>query len=179
MTSATGLSLSTSPARHVGRRTSQHLRTGDTGLRSPNSIPSSPTSIHSSSSAIFERDIEPILPPSPPSLPGKPLDPHRIPRAKNTEQLDQAVPSVLDSAAAILTSTPMPSSTYPLSPTSFNAPPPQSTSSNPSSNPASNPGFNPSSNHASNPTSNPASPGAAGPPANVSVSAHFSLSQLS
>ncbi|KAJ2912927.1 hypothetical protein MD484_g7481, partial [Candolleomyces efflorescens] len=59
MTSNQGLSLSSSS----GRRTSQHfLRTNDTrGLGSPSSIPSSPTSIHSSSSAIFERDIEPIL----------------------------------------------------------------------------------------------------------------------
>ncbi|KXN84628.1 hypothetical protein AN958_12260 [Leucoagaricus sp. SymC.cos] len=68
------------------------------GSRSPNSIPSSPTSVHSSSSAIFERDIEPIVPPSPPF----PQNPHRIPRAKGTEQLEHSVPSVLDSAASIL-----------------------------------------------------------------------------
>ncbi|KAF8624592.1 hypothetical protein AX17_007085 [Amanita inopinata Kibby_2008] len=83
------------------RRTSQMLRTSDArmGSRSPNSIPSSPTSVHSSSSAIFERDIEPINPPSPPIS----SNPHRIPRAKTTEQLELSVPSVLDSAAAILT----------------------------------------------------------------------------
>ncbi|KAF8914939.1 hypothetical protein CPB85DRAFT_1296273 [Mucidula mucida] len=65
------------------------------GSLSPSSIPSSPTSVKSSSSAIFERDIEQI---------GSPThaqhNPHRIPRAKNTEL---SVPSVLDSAAAILT----------------------------------------------------------------------------
>lgn len=55
---------------------------------------------HSSSSAIFERDIEPITP-SPSHLAH--TDPHRIPRGKLTEQLDQSVPSVLDSAAEILT----------------------------------------------------------------------------
>ncbi|EAU80273.2 hypothetical protein CC1G_13274 [Coprinopsis cinerea okayama7 len=48
-----------------------------------------------------------VSPSSPPYLPSptspqRPLDPHRIPRAKATEQLEQAVPSVLDSAAAIL-----------------------------------------------------------------------------
>ena len=57
---------------------------------------------HSSSSAIFERDIEPINPPSPPS--SHPPNPHRIPRSKGTEQLEQSVPSVLDSAASVLTS---------------------------------------------------------------------------
>lgn len=67
---------------------------------------------HSSSSAIFERDIEPMLSPSStflqsPVSPSSgarhaPTDPHRIPRSRNTEQLEQAVPSVLDSAAAIL-----------------------------------------------------------------------------
>ncbi|KAK0457181.1 uncharacterized protein EV420DRAFT_1551982 [Desarmillaria tabescens] len=62
---------------------------------SPSSIPSSPSSVHSSSSAIFERDIEPISPPLPPAH----QNPHRIPRAKATES---SVPSVLDSAAAIL-----------------------------------------------------------------------------
>jgi len=58
---------------------------------------------HSSSSAIFERDIEPITSPSPPH-PHHPSNPHRTPRSKTTEQLDQSVPSVLDSAAAILAS---------------------------------------------------------------------------
>ncbi|KAF6746091.1 hypothetical protein DFP72DRAFT_1175744 [Ephemerocybe angulata] len=82
-----------------------HRRTSDARLGSPSSIPSSPTSIHSSSSAIFERDIEPLLlPPSPPHA-NRPLDPHRIPRARATEQLESSVPSVLDSAAAALTLT--------------------------------------------------------------------------
>ncbi|KDR77803.1 hypothetical protein GALMADRAFT_245905 [Galerina marginata CBS 339.88] len=40
------------------------------GSRSPTSTPSSPTSIHSSSSAIFERDVEPLSPPSPPTHSG-------------------------------------------------------------------------------------------------------------
>ncbi|KAF8625531.1 hypothetical protein AX15_005335 [Amanita polypyramis BW_CC] len=82
------------------RRASQMLRTSDArlGSRSPGSIPSSPTSVHSSSSAIFERDIEPAVSPSPPNS----SNPHRIPRAKTTEQLELSVPSVLDSAAAIL-----------------------------------------------------------------------------
>lgn len=57
------------------------------------------THSHSSSSAIFERDIEPITP-SPPH----PSHPHRTPRGKATEQLDHAVPTVLDSAATILSS---------------------------------------------------------------------------
>ncbi|KAK7691626.1 hypothetical protein QCA50_005025 [Cerrena zonata] len=112
-----------SPVREhrLSKRTSQHLRTHRVGSRSPNSIPSSPTSVyvlsprfasvfsssqtlsrfsHSSSSAIFERDIEPINA-SPPLLT---TDPHHIPRARHTEQLDQSVPSVLDSAAEILAS---------------------------------------------------------------------------
>ena len=54
---------------------------------------------HSSSSAIFERDIEPITP-SPPHA----SHPHRTPRGKATEQLDHAVPTVLDSAATVLSS---------------------------------------------------------------------------
>ncbi|KAF8645800.1 hypothetical protein AX16_007570 [Volvariella volvacea WC 439] len=92
------------PARERQSRLSQHLRTTDyrLGSRSPNSIPSSPTSVHSSSSAIFERDIEPIVSPSPPHNHAHPRDPHRIPRAKTTEQLEHNVPSVLDSAASIL-----------------------------------------------------------------------------
>ncbi|KAI0034896.1 hypothetical protein K488DRAFT_83503 [Vararia minispora EC-137] len=72
------------------------------GSLSPASMPSSPTSVHSSSSAIFERDIEPIAP-SPPN-PSHPPNPHRIPRGKATEQLEYSVPSVLDSAAAVLVS---------------------------------------------------------------------------
>ncbi|KAF5348595.1 hypothetical protein D9756_009693 [Leucocoprinus leucothites] len=85
-------------AGHLASQRSSN-RNNRLGSRSPNSIPSSPTSVHSSSSAIFERDIEPIAPPSPPFL-GQ--NPHRIPRAKGTEQLEHAVPSVLDSAASIL-----------------------------------------------------------------------------
>ncbi|KAF7376648.1 hypothetical protein MSAN_00081600 [Mycena sanguinolenta] len=97
MTSATVLALD-------NRRASQHLQaTVRKGSKSPSSIPSSPTSVHSSSSAIFERDIEPIHV-SPIAPPGAKKDPHRIARSKNTEPLDQSVPSVLDSAASILTS---------------------------------------------------------------------------
>ncbi|KAF5318892.1 hypothetical protein D9611_014727 [Ephemerocybe angulata] len=96
-----------------------HIRTSDARLGSPSSIPSSPTSIHSSSSAIFERDIEPLLlPPSPPH-PNRPLDPHRIPRARATEQLESSVPSVLDSAAAALTSDTEIAVLAPLSPASL------------------------------------------------------------
>ncbi|KAJ7762484.1 hypothetical protein B0H16DRAFT_1883959 [Mycena metata] len=83
------------------RRTSQHLQIRK-GSKSPSSIPSSPTSVHSSSSAIFERDIEPIH--ISPSTPNAKKDPHRTARSKNTETLEQSVPSVLDSAASILTS---------------------------------------------------------------------------
>ncbi|KZT65266.1 hypothetical protein DAEQUDRAFT_769021 [Daedalea quercina L-15889] len=86
--------------RKLSNRNSQHLRTHRLGSRSPSSIPSSPTSVHSSSSAIFERDIEPITPAT--SLSPSSADPHRIPRGKYTEQLEQSVPSVLDSAAAVL-----------------------------------------------------------------------------
>jgi hypothetical protein len=57
------------------------------------------THSHSSSSAIFERDIEPITP-SPPHT----SHPHRTPRGKATGQLDHAVPTVLDSAATVLSS---------------------------------------------------------------------------
>ncbi|KAJ7233905.1 hypothetical protein C8J57DRAFT_1381206 [Mycena rebaudengoi] len=86
-----------------GRRASQHLQaTARKGSKSPSSIPSSPTSVHSSSSAIFERDIEPLHL-SPISSTGR-KDPHRIPRSKNSETLEQSVPSVLDSAASILAS---------------------------------------------------------------------------
>ncbi|KAF8901401.1 hypothetical protein CPB84DRAFT_1777777 [Gymnopilus junonius] len=91
------------------RSAAQHPRTMDPqlGSRPPSSIPSSPTSIQSSSSAIFERDIEPVVPPSPPILLNHHThhhtpNPHRIPRAKGSEALEQSVPSVLDSAAAIL-----------------------------------------------------------------------------
>lgn len=77
-------------------KTSPHRLSPSPCPLSPSSIPSSPTSVHSSSSAIFERDIEPTSPPPQPAHP----NPHRIPRAKNMEL---SVPSVLDSAAAILT----------------------------------------------------------------------------
>ncbi|KAJ7028585.1 hypothetical protein C8F04DRAFT_1398907 [Mycena alexandri] len=83
------------------RRTSQHLQIRK-GSKSPSSIPSSPTSVHSSSSAIFERDIEPIH--TSPSAPNAKKDPHRTARSKNTETLEQSVPSVLDSAASVLAS---------------------------------------------------------------------------
>ncbi|KAL0954271.1 hypothetical protein HGRIS_005399 [Hohenbuehelia grisea] len=91
------------PHRSTSNRYSQHLHAPLAGSKSPISIPASPTSIHSSSSAIFERDIEPIPCPSPPH-PHHPQDPHRIPRSKTTETIEQSVPSVLDSAAAILAS---------------------------------------------------------------------------
>ncbi|KAJ7467039.1 hypothetical protein FB451DRAFT_404048 [Mycena latifolia] len=99
----TSNTLLTSAPTDAGRRASQHLQaTVRKGSRSPSSIPSSPTSVHSSSSAIFERDIEPIhLSPAAPS--GK-KDPHRTARSKHTETLEQSVPSVLDSAASILAS---------------------------------------------------------------------------
>ena len=64
---------------------------------------------HSSSSAIFERDIEPIVCPSPPHTSAHPPNPHRMPRSKATEQLEHSVPSVLDSAAEILTASLSPS----------------------------------------------------------------------
>ncbi|KAJ7782499.1 hypothetical protein DFH07DRAFT_909337 [Mycena maculata] len=95
MTSTTGLT--------DGRRVSQHLQPiVRRGSRSPSSIPSSPTSVHSSSSAIFERDIEPLHLSS--SLPSAKKDPHRLPRGRTTESLEQSVPSVLDSAATALAS---------------------------------------------------------------------------
>ncbi|KAI0777565.1 hypothetical protein BD413DRAFT_467599 [Trametes elegans] len=90
---------SPSRERRLSNRNSQHLRTHRLGSRSPASIPSSPTSVHSSSSAIFERDIEPIASSIPLCS-----DPHHIPRAKFTEEIERAVPSVLDSAAVVLTS---------------------------------------------------------------------------
>ncbi|KAF8482300.1 hypothetical protein JB92DRAFT_3035691 [Gautieria morchelliformis] len=74
------------------------------GSRSPTSIPSSPTSIRSSSSAIFERDIEtpPNALPLPHHAPHYPANPHRTPRSKATEQIEQSVPSVLAEAASAL-----------------------------------------------------------------------------
>ncbi|PIL27411.1 hypothetical protein GSI_10559 [Ganoderma sinense ZZ0214-1] len=99
ITSATNL-VPSSRERKLSSHNSQHLRTHRLGSRSPASIPSSPTSVHSSSSAIFERDIEPIASTLPLTV-----DPHHIPRAKFTEEIERSVPSVLDSAAAVLTST--------------------------------------------------------------------------
>lgn len=59
---------------------------------------------HSSSSAIFERDVEPS--PSHPLSPHPhPANPHRTPRSKITEAVDQGVPTVLDSAATLLATT--------------------------------------------------------------------------
>ncbi|KAL5634245.1 hypothetical protein ACGC1H_006162 [Rhizoctonia solani] len=66
------------------------------GNRSPNSMPSSPTSVHSSSSAIFERDIE-----QPSFVSHVVKDPHHISRAM-THELDAAVPSVLSAAISAL-----------------------------------------------------------------------------
>ncbi|CEL63511.1 hypothetical protein RSOLAG1IB_10819 [Rhizoctonia solani AG-1 IB] len=66
------------------------------GNRSPNSMPSSPTSVHSSSSAIFERDIE-----QPSFVAHTIKDPHHISRAM-THELDAAVPSVLSAAISAL-----------------------------------------------------------------------------
>ncbi|KDN43017.1 hypothetical protein RSAG8_06340, partial [Rhizoctonia solani AG-8 WAC10335] len=66
------------------------------GNRSPNSMPSSPTSVHSSSSAIFERDIE-----QPSFVSHTIKDPHHISRAM-THELDAAVPSVLSAAVSAL-----------------------------------------------------------------------------
>ena len=62
---------------------------------------------HSSSSAIFERDIEPIptlslAAPSPTHV----VNPHRIPRGKATEAIETSVPSVLDSAINALNDDP-------------------------------------------------------------------------
>ncbi|KAG6328950.1 hypothetical protein ID866_10139, partial [Astraeus odoratus] len=104
MTSNSTLLTPSQREHRLSTHTSQHLQAGSArlGSRSPSSIPSSPTSAHSSSSAIFERDIEPLGTPSPPHA--HPHNPHRMPRSKTTEQLEQSVPSVLDTAAAILTS---------------------------------------------------------------------------
>ncbi|KAF9806667.1 hypothetical protein IEO21_08604 [Rhodonia placenta] len=100
ITSNTNL-VSPARERRLSNRNSQLLRTHRLGSRSPSSIPSSPTSVHSSSSAIFERDIEPIAPACA-SL-STPTDPHRIPRGRITEQIEHSVPSVLDSAVVVLT----------------------------------------------------------------------------
>ena len=63
---------------------------------------------HSSSSAIFERDIEPIptLSLAAPS-PTHAVNQHRIPRSKATEAIELSVPSVLDSAVNALNDDPL------------------------------------------------------------------------
>ncbi|KAF8868020.1 hypothetical protein CPB84DRAFT_1810110 [Gymnopilus junonius] len=79
------------------------------GLRSPSSIPSSPTAMY----PIFPHPQFSNATSNPSSRPPPPLllnhhthhhapNPHRIPHAKGSESLEQSVPSVLDSAAAIL-----------------------------------------------------------------------------
>ncbi|KAG6906886.1 hypothetical protein DXG01_011507 [Tephrocybe rancida] len=103
MSAPTELRHITSQPALPSTRLSQHPR-GHSPARSPTSIPSSPTSVHSSSSAIFERDIEPLSPPSPQNHITSPTNAHRIPRSKTTETIEHSVPSVLDSAAAILAS---------------------------------------------------------------------------
>lgn len=98
-TSATPSLAMPSAPKHLSPRLSTSSAPTHHGSLSPSSIPSSPTSIHSAESAIFERDIE-LAVPAPTSHASHQPNPHRIPRARNTEQ---NVPSVLDSAAAILT----------------------------------------------------------------------------
>ena len=65
------------------------------------SIPLIAHSSRSSSSAIFERDIE-VLPNTIPSPHPSSHHPHRTPRSKATEQIEQSVPSVLAEAASAL-----------------------------------------------------------------------------
>ncbi|KAH7087289.1 hypothetical protein BKA62DRAFT_762281 [Auriculariales sp. MPI-PUGE-AT-0066] len=104
------------------------------GSLSPGSIPSSPTSVHSTSSAIFERDIEPLPATSVFGAPSgsthgvnggltvSPVqnNPHRTPRGRQAE--DSAVPSVLTSAANALVSLPVsPAPSAPASPTRMHA----------------------------------------------------------
>ncbi|KAG8913783.1 hypothetical protein FRC01_004390, partial [Tulasnella sp. 417] len=75
------------------------------GARSPSasgSMPSSPTSIHSSSSAIFERDIEQPLSATTNSLLALHKDPHHTARAVAHEPLESSVPSVLSAAVTAL-----------------------------------------------------------------------------
>ncbi|KAJ3747749.1 hypothetical protein DFH05DRAFT_1458034 [Lentinula detonsa] len=117
VTSSSALSPSGLSPRLNNNRLSQHYSLGVGGSMSPSSIPSSPTSVHSSSSAIFERDIELLPLPLSPSGPvqsgsghGHPANPHHIARGHTTESLEQNVPSVLDSAAEILANVQVPSS---------------------------------------------------------------------
>ncbi|KAF5320560.1 hypothetical protein D9611_010670 [Ephemerocybe angulata] len=94
---------SSSPEPHrPNDHTAAPLSASDARLGSPSSIPSSPTFIRSSSSAILERDLELLLPPSP-SHSVNPLNAHRIPPARGTTQLESSSPIVFDSAAAALT----------------------------------------------------------------------------
>ncbi|KAH8823620.1 hypothetical protein DL96DRAFT_1615061 [Flagelloscypha sp. PMI_526] len=113
--------LEPAPVRHV-QSNSQLLPHTNTnrlsasfgGGRSPvASIPSSPTSVHSTSSAIFERDIEPIslsplitsLSPSSPTTNPTNTSPTIIPAPSSFARAhitDASVPTVLDSAAEIL-----------------------------------------------------------------------------
>lgn len=65
-------------------------------------MPSSPTSIHSSSSAIFERDIEQPLTATANSLHVLHKDPHHTARAVAHEPLENSVPSVLSAAVTAL-----------------------------------------------------------------------------
>ncbi|KAG8939887.1 hypothetical protein FRC00_013430 [Tulasnella sp. 408] len=79
--------------------------TTPSGARSPSasgSIPSSPTSIHSSSSAIFERDIEQPLSATSTSLLALHKSPHHTARAVAHEPLESSVPSVLSAAVTAL-----------------------------------------------------------------------------
>ncbi|GJJ12764.1 hypothetical protein Clacol_007009 [Clathrus columnatus] len=88
--------LSASPSRPTHTLSPIPLHSNRAGSRSPTSIPSSPTSIRSASSAIFERDIEPLVLPH-----AHHLNPHRTPRST---QMEHSVPSVLTEAAAALAS---------------------------------------------------------------------------
>ncbi|KAG8854289.1 hypothetical protein FRB96_007694 [Tulasnella sp. 330] len=76
------------------------------GRSASGSMPASPTSIHSSSSAIFERDIEVapknVLGVSPNHHTQVAKDPHHTARAIAHEPLENAVPSVLTAAVAAL-----------------------------------------------------------------------------
>ncbi|KAF8573463.1 hypothetical protein K439DRAFT_1625061 [Ramaria rubella] len=115
------------------------------GSRSPTSIPSSPTSIRSSSSAIFERDIEPLLSALPQASTHHPHhhhhlpNPHRTPRSKATEYIEQSVPSVLAEAATALADAPDTSNISVIAPASVATPlsfsPVRSRSGSPSPSP--------------------------------------------
>ncbi|KAG8964932.1 hypothetical protein FRC05_003538, partial [Tulasnella sp. 425] len=75
------------------------------GARSPSAsgtMPSSPTSIHSSSSAIFERDIEQPLTATANSPHVLYKEPHHTARAVSHKPLENPVPSVLSAAVTAL-----------------------------------------------------------------------------